>query len=556
MFTIANPTSLPRPWLAHYDAHVPPSLTYPEEILPELFAESCAENAHRIALTFLGKSLRYGQLESSANALACYLAEQGISKGDRVMLLLPNSPQFVIAYYAILKRGAVAVPASPLDTASEVGYKYKNAGAKLIIFLDLLYEQVVSLLQQNPELPAITCDVGDYLPFPKNLLFRVKKKSFGKTLPDFTRANLTTFALALRRFRNRIPEPVALNGDDTAVIIYTGGTTGVSKGVVLSHRALVVNMTQARVWGDLRRDDVGLCVLPFFHGFGLSVGLNLGLSSGSRMVLMPRWNEAQAIRHFERDGITVFAGVPTMYNAILNHKNFAKLKRAKLRGCFVGAAPVPEALKQAFQEKTGGTLIEGYGLTESVTAKCANPLYGQKKEKSIGLPWPDTVMAIIDENGKILPPNQEGEIILHSPDLMTGYWKNPAATSAALKHGWLFTGDIGRMDEDGYFYIVDRKKDLIITGGYNVYPAEVEELLYQHPAVLEACVVGIPDERLGEVGRAFVVAKPGMAVSASELTAFLSGRLIKYKIPREFVFRDALPKSPVGKILRKALKTP
>jgi long-chain acyl-CoA synthetase len=358
-----------------------------------------------------------------------------------------------------------------------------------------------------------------------------------------------------RAYRNRVAETARIAGSDTSVIIYTGGTTGVSKGVVLSHRAMVVNMTQARTWGDLSRDDVGLCVLPFFHGFGLSIGLNLSLSSGAKMVLMPRWDEAQALRHFEKDGITVFAGVPTMYNAILNHRNFAKLKRARLRACFVGAAPVPESLKTAFKEKTGGTLIEGYGLTEAVTAKCANPLYGTKKEKSIGIPWPDTLMAIVDEKtGELLPPGKDGEIILHSPDLMSGYWQNPAATAATIKDGWLYTGDIGRMDEDGYVSIVDRKKDLIITGGYNVYPAEIEDVLYQHPAVLEACVVGVKDERLGEVGRAFVVAKPGMTVTANELKDFLSERLIRYKIPREFVFRDSLPKSPVGKILRKELR--
>ena len=550
-----DPKTIQRPWLKHYDKHVPVSLSYPRESLPELFANSCAENAHRVALQFMGKSIRYGQVEASATAFAAYLTEQGINKGDRVFMMLPNSPHFVIAYYAILKLGAVAVPASPLDTPTEAAYKFSNSGAKLVIFLDLLYDKVSQLLQQNPNTPAVAADVGEYLPFPKNLLFRLKKKSLGRPLPDFTRANLSTFAGVLRAYRKRAAETAQIAASDTAVIIYTGGTTGVSKGVVLSHHAMVVNMTQARTWGDLSKDDVGLCVLPFFHGFGISIGLNLSLSSGGKMVLMPRWDEAQAIRHFEKDSITVFAGVPTMYNAILNHKNFAKLKKAKLRGCFVGAAPVPEALKVAFKEKTGGTLIEGYGLTEAVTAKCANPLYGLKKEKSIGIPWPDTLMVIVDEKtGELLPPGKDGEIILHSPDLMSGYWQNPEATKATIKDGWLYTGDIGRMDEDGYFSIVDRKKDLIITGGYNVYPAEIEDVLYQHPAVLEACVVGIRDDHLGEVGRAFVVAKPGMAVTAEDLKSFVSDRLIKYKIPRQFVFRDSLPRSPVGKILRKELR--
>ncbi len=551
-----DPQSIPRPWLKHYDGHVPETLEYPKESLPELFKASTAKHAHRIAVKFLGKSLSYAQIEKSANAFAAYLAEKGVNKGDRVLLMLPNSPHFIVAYYAILKRGAIVVPASPLDTASEAEYKFRNSGAKLVIFLDLLYEKVSALLQAEPNIPAVAADVGDYLPFPKNMLFRVKKKSLGKPLPDFQRAATVTYASVLKQFHHAAEQPTAvLKGEDTAVIIYTGGTTGVSKGVVLSHFAMAVNMTQAKVWGQISSDDIGLCVLPFFHGFGVSVGLNVSLSSGGKMVLMPRWDEAQAIKHFEKDGITVFAGVPTMYNAILNHKNFAKLKHAKLRGCFVGAAPVPEALKIAFKEKTGGTLIEGYGLTESVTAKCANPYLGVKKEKSIGLPWPDTLMAIIDENsGEILPPGKEGEIILRSPDLMTGYWQNPEATAATIKDGWLYTGDIGKMDEDGYFSIVDRKKDLIITGGYNVYPAEIEDVLYKHPAVLEACVVGIKDEHLGEVGRAFVALKNGTQASGDELKAFLADQLIKYKIPKQFVFRDSLPKSPIGKILRKELR--
>lgn len=551
-----DPKSIPRSWLKHYDPHVPETLEYPKQSLPELFRVSTEKHAQRTAVKFLGKSLSYAQIEKSANAFAAYLESKGIGKGDRVLLMLPNSPHFIIAYYAILKRGAIVVPASPLDTASEAEYKFRNSGAKIIIFLDLLYDKLMDLLRAEPNIPAIVADVSEYLPWPKNFLFRLKKKSLGKPLPDFQRAATITYASVLKQFHHAAAVPtVPLKGEDTAVIIYTGGTTGVSKGVVLSHYAMGVNMTQAKTWGQITPDDIGLCVLPFFHGFGMSVGLNLSLSSGGKMVLMPRWDEAQAIQHFEKDGITVFAGVPTMYNAILNHKNFAKLKRAKLRGCFVGAAPVPEALKITFKEKTGGTLIEGYGLTESVTAKCANPYLGKKKEKSIGIPWPDTLMAIIDENtGEILPAGKEGEIILRSPDLMTGYWQNDEATAATIRDGWLYTGDIGKMDEDGYFSIVDRKKDLIITGGYNVYPAEVEDVLYKHPAVLEACVVGIKDDHLGEVGRAFIALKPGMQTAADELKAFLSEQLIKYKVPREFVFRESLPKSPIGKILRKELR--
>ncbi|MCS6983656.1 MAG: long-chain fatty acid--CoA ligase [Leptospiraceae bacterium] len=551
-----DPKKLPRPWLKFYDKEVPPTLDYPKESLPELFQKSCQENGHKVALKFLGKSLTYAQIERSANAFAHFFSNRGITKNDRVMLMLPNSPHFVIAYYALLKIGAIVVPISPLDTPAEANYKFENSDSKLLVYLDLLHEKVSDILQKYSALTAVVADVAEFLPFPKNMLFRLRKKTLKKPLPDLTRPNTFTFGQVLRQYlhENTFPTASIDPQKDPAVIIYTGGTTGVSKGVVLSHYALVVNMTQAKYWGHLEKSDVALNVLPFFHGFGLSIGLNLCLAHGGSMILMPRWDAGQALRHFEKDGVTVFAGVPTMYLDMLHHKNFAKLKKARLKGCYVGAAPVPESLKKAFHEKTGGILIEGYGLTEAVTAKCANPYLGPKKEKSIGIPWPDTVMAIVDDKGNLQRIGKEGEIILHSPDLMMGYWKNPDATKKTIRGGWLFTGDIGKMDKDGYFYIVDRKKDLIITGGYNVYPAEVEEVLYTHPAVREAVVIGVPDERLGEVPKAFLVLKEGTSVTEEEIRNFCKQKLIHYKVPRYVEVRESLPKSPIGKILRKELK--
>lgn len=551
-----DPKKMPKPWLKFYDKEVPHSLEYPQESLPELFRKSCEENRHKIALKFLGKSMTYGQIEKSANAMAHFFSDKGISKGDRVLLMLPNSPHFVIAYYGLLKVGAIVVPISPLDTPPEAEYKFENSDSKLIVYLDLLHEKVEGILQKYSALTAVVADLSEFLPFPKNHLFRIKKKTLGKPLPNLGRANTFTFGQVIRQYHGRgeFPQVEIRPKEDPAVIIYTGGTTGVSKGVVLSHFALVVNMTQARYWGHLEKSDVALNVLPFFHGFGLSIGLNLCLAHGGTMILMPKWDAGQALKHFEKDGVTVFAGVPTMYNDMLHHKNFARLRKARLKGCYVGAAPVPESLKQVFHEKTGGILIEGYGLTEAVTAKCANPYLGPKKEKSIGIPWPDTVMAIVDEKGNLVKTGKEGEIILHSPDLMMGYWKNPKATKETIRKGWLFTGDVGKMDKDGYFYIVDRKKDLIISGGYNVYPAEVEEVLYSHPAVKEAVVIGVPDERLGEVAKAFIVLKEGQKVTEEDIRQFCKQKLIAYKVPKHVEFRKELPKSPIGKILRKELK--
>ncbi len=539
-------------WEKHYDEHVPSKLEYPQHSIGELFERSAEIHASRTAVHFMGRDVSYAEIDRAASAIARFLTGSGIRPGDRVLLLLPNTPHFVAVYFAIMKIGAVVVPASPLDTAPEIQYKAENSGAKAGFFLDLLYENMA------PSIPLLTicvgCDLSDYLPFPKNWLFPLKKRTLGRTLPRYSE-RLVRYRDVLRNHRGGPYAAVNADPEALAVIIYTGGTTGVSKGVMLSHRALAVNMTQARTWGAVTQDDVNLCALPFFHGFGMSIGLNTTFISGGKMILMPRWDPADAIRHFEKSGVTLFAAVPTMYNSILNHEDFQKMKKARLRGCYVGAAPVPESLKEEFFRRTGGVLIEGYGLTEAVTAKSANPYRGTKKEKSIGIPWPDTEFRIVDEaTGRPVGPGVEGEIILRSPDLMMGYWENPEATAEVLRDGWLYTGDIGRMDEDGYFYIVDRKKDLIISGGYNVYPSEIEELLYRHPAVLEVCVIGIRDPHKGEVPRAYVVLREGAAADEDSLISFLESQLIKYKIPRSFVFKESLPKSPIGKILRKELR--
>ncbi|MCB1166907.1 MAG: AMP-binding protein, partial [Leptospiraceae bacterium] len=387
-------------------------------------------------------------------------------------------------------------------------------------------------------------------------LFSLRKRFLPVKLPQYKKLGdgCIRYKEILSRFSTKMRHSCEqLKSEDLAVLIYTGGTTGVSKGVMLSHYALIVNLTQASNWGQVGPEDSYLCVLPFFHGFGMSIGLNTSLVHGARLELMPRWDVRQTIRHMASGKVTLFAGVPTMYVAILNHPDFKKLSGTKLRGCYVGAAPVPESLKEEFHRKTGGILIEGYGLTEAVTAKSANPMNGLKKEKSIGIPWPDTIFQIVDDEGRPLPPNEPGEIRMQSPDLMMGYWENPEATSECMRDGWLYTGDIGYMDSDGYFYIVDRKKDLIISGGYNVYPSEVEEVIYSHEDVLEASVIGIPDAKKGESVKAFVVTVSGSHLNETALTEYLAARLIKYKLPASIEFRESLPKSPIGKILKKEL---
>ncbi|MCE9596942.1 MAG: long-chain fatty acid--CoA ligase [Spirochaetia bacterium] len=537
------------PWLNQYDPGVSHHLDYPMESIPELFKQATLKYPDRTCVSFLGTHIRFSEIEASASTLAEHLAVSGVQPGDRVFLLLPNMPQFVVAYYAVLKCGGVVVPASPLDTASEINHKVRDSGAVGAIYLDLLFKNMEASLSLVKF--SISCDLRDCLSPLKRFLLGIRMKFMKHPKPGSRSTQYRQILSSKIKSPNVTVKPAY---DSLATIMYTGGTTGVSKGVMLSHKALVANMTQAKAWGQVTSEDRALCALPFFHGFGLSIGLNTTFTSGGCMILMPRWDVRVAIRHIAKDRITLFAGVPTMYVAMTHHADFAKLKSAHLRGCFVGAAPVPENLKQTFQSKTGGTLIEGYGLTEAVTAKSANPYLGQKKLKSIGIPWPDTQFRIVDEKGESVSAGIQGEIIIRSPDVMMGYWQNESATSEVLRDGWLYTGDIGWMDEQGYFYIVDRKKDLIISGGYNVYPTEIEEVLYSHPAVLEACVIGVPDEKMGELPVAYVVLKENQKTTQEELIGFLRQHLIQYKVPRHFEFRGSLPKSPIGKILRKELK--
>jgi long-chain acyl-CoA synthetase len=546
----------PYPWLAQYDAFVPPHLEYPEQSIPHLFQRATKTHGDKVALDFMGYAVTYRDLEIGATRIANHLTQLRVKPGDRVFLLFPNTPHFVLAYYGVLKCGAVAVPASPLDTATEVEYKVKDSQSKVVFFLDLLYGSIKGLLQNPHVVQFIAGDLADYLPFPRKLLFAVKKKTMGRELPDCRASS------KLARFKDVVSGGAEdevqfeTRPDELAVILYTGGTTGLSKGVMLSHRALVVNQEMTKAWTDLSDADVQLCVLPFFHGFGLSVGLHLGLIHGLKLVLVPRFDPKMVLRSIEKCGVTILTGVPTMYIAMLRHPSFRKLRKARLRGCFVGAASVPESLKAQFHDKTGGVLIEGYGLTEAVTAKAANPYKGTKKPRSIGLPWPDVVFKIVDpDTGVELGPGKKGELILKSPDIMMGYWKNEEATRAAIRDGWLYTGDIARMDEDGYFYIVDRKKDLIISGGYNVYPTEVEEVLFQLHQVEQACVIGVPDDYKGEVPKAYLVLKPGQRLTKEEVRQYLEKRLIHYKIPKHYEFRDRLPTSSIGKVLRKELRT-
>ncbi|MBL8022177.1 MAG: AMP-binding protein [Leptospirales bacterium] len=442
------------PWLANYDPGVLHHLDYPLKSLHEVFQESAQAYADNTCISFFGSHITYAQVEKDSNDLAHRLVAAGVKPGDRVLLLLPNSPQFVISYYAVLRCGAVVVPANPLDTAQQIQYKIKDSECSAAIYLDILFKNISPSLELLST--SISCDFRDYLSFFQRFVLGLKMRFMKHPMPG-------SRSLDFRRLLAQENSPpgftVSRSTEDLAAIVYTSGTTGIPKGVMLSHKALVTNMIQYKAWAQVASTDVSLCALPFFQGSGMSLGLNATFTSGGCMVLMPRWEVGHAIEHLRKGGVTLFAGVPNMYEAMVHHPDFGKLTRTKLRGCFVGTATLSEDLKQSFHSKTGAAIVEGYGLTETVSAKSSSPYQGLKKLKSIGIPWPDTQFRIVDEKGQDVSAGQSGEIIIRSPDIMMGYWKNEAATKEAVRDGWLYTGDIGYMDEDGYFCIVKRKKE-------------------------------------------------------------------------------------------------
>ncbi len=547
-----SPIHPDRPWLRHYDDDVPAHLDYPAIPLYKLLDDSAARQPEQPCINFFGKRLSYAAIKEGSDRLAASLQRLGVQPGDRVALLLPNSPQFVIAYYAILKAGAVVTPLNPLYTERELVFHLSDSGCQTAITIPLFLKKVTALVEQTPLQRVIYTRVADYLPFPMNLGSRLQEQG---QMRGVDKAAVIHLASLLAAPPPAGWQPVAVDPDSLAVLIYSGGTTGVAKGIMLSHYALTANAYQLRAWVNLDAEGRILAVLPLFHGFGMSVTMNGPLLVGGEIIAMPRFQAENVLKAIEEWKPTFFIGVPAMFGAFNSVATLDKYNLRSVKGIFVGAAPLTQTIKEQFEALSGARLIEGYGLTESVTAIMANPYQGQHKIGSIGLPFPDVEMKIValDGTGE-LPPGEAGEIVLRSPTLMLGYYQQPDATAEALRAGWLYTGDVGRMDEEGYFYITDRKKELIIVGGFNVFPREVDEVLMQHPKVLEAAAIGVPDERLGERVRACVVLREGEAATAEEIIAFCRQRLVAYKAPAEVEFRTTLPKSMIGKVLRRELR--
>jgi long-chain acyl-CoA synthetase len=541
-----------RNWLAHYDPWVPQSIPYPSIPIFQLLEDTASKHPQAPCTRFFGRRIAFVEMQELATRFAAAARRLGVRQGDRVVLLLPNSPQFLIAYYGSLMAGAVVVPLNPLCSERELIFHLNDSGAQLAVTVPLFLPKLAALIGKTPLRTAICAPLCDFLPFPLNLLQGLQE---WHCLRGLRPSGVVQLSALLREKAPPDFRPAQPDVHDLAVLIYSGGTTGVAKGIMLSHFNVVANAHQVAMWAGIGEKERLLAVLPLFHGFGMSVTMNAPVLRASEIVLLPRFSARSVVQAIEKTRPSFLIGVPTMFVALSNLPRIEKHDLSSLQGIFVGAAPLTRAIKDDFETKTGGRMIEGYGLTEAVTAIMANPYKGTHKVGSIGVPFPDVDAKIVSlEDGSDLPPGELGEIVVRGPVVMKGYYKQPEATRQTLVDGWLLTGDIGYVDDDGYFYITDRKKDLIIVGGFNVFPREVDELLYQHPKVKEGITIGLPDAYKGERIKVFIVLKEGEMASEQEMIDYFKQRLTPYKVPSEVEFRQDLPKSIIGKILRRELR--
>jgi long-chain acyl-CoA synthetase len=547
-----------KPWIKNYEEGVPDNINIEKTCLPEFLEKTAREFPDKMALSFQGFTVNYRELNDMANRFSDCLYSFGIRKGDSVAILLPNVIPCVVAYYAIIKLGAIAVMNNPLYSDRELEYQFNNSGAKLLITLDLLGKRMIALRSKTKIKEIIYTSIGDYLPFPKNILFPLvgKKKGLAADVPKAD--NVYRWKDALSKNYVKAPKAV-LSFEDVAMYQYTGGTTGVSKGVMLTHANLSTQVQQVRAWFPKfnKGEEIMLGALPFFHVFGLTVAMNFSIYMGWGDILVPKPQPEQLLEAIGKFRPTFAPLVPTMYIGILNHPNIDKTDMTSIKGCFSGSAPLPVEIIRDFEKKTGSVIVEGFGMTESSPVTHVNPFAGGKRKAgSIGLPISNTESRIVDLNdGKTdLQVGEIGELIVKGPQVMKGYWNMPGETAETIADGWLHTGDIAKMDPEGYFYIVDRKKDMIISGGYNVYPRDVEEVFFEHPKVQEATAIGIPHPTRGESVKVFVVLKEGETATKEELIEHCKKSLATYKLPTEIEFRKELPKTNVGKVLKKNLR--
>jgi long-chain acyl-CoA synthetase len=547
-----------KPWLTHYPPQIPHTIDYPNKTLQQFLQEAASQFPNKIAIHFLGKELTFQEVYKQALKLANYLVKLGLKKGDRVSIMLPNCPQAVISYYGVLFAGGVVVQTNPLYTERELEYQLNDCGAEILITLDLLYPKAVKMKAVTKMKHLIITSIKDYLPFIKKLFYPLVQKKQQQVIVKVKEqedqhlfSNVIAFTEA-KEIEVDI-DPI----EDIALLQYTGGTTGFPKAAMLTHRNLISNTLMGAYWMYQceKGEESILGILPFFHVYGMTAVMNLSIMQGYKMILLPKFEPETTLKTIQKLKPTLFPGAPTIYIALLNHPKLKNYDLSSIKACISGSAPLPVEVQEKFEAVTGGKLIEGYGLTEASPVTHANFLWdGERVRGSIGVPWPDTEAKIISlETGEEAKVNEIGELIVRGPQVMKGYWNQPIETEAVLRDGWLYTGDLGYMDERGYFFVVDRKKDMIIASGYNIYPREVEEVLYEHPKVKEVVVIGVPDAYRGETVKAFIVLKEGQECSEEELHSFMRSRLAAYKVPRIYEFRKELPKTAVGKILRRVL---
>ena len=548
-----------KPWLKHYDEGVKQTLEYPAEPLFYFLEESARKYPDRACTIFKGAEISYKEMNDLTDRIAAAITDLGIKKGDRVGIFMPNTPQFVMVYFGILKAGGVVVATNPLYTPPEIEHQASDAGIELMFVMSNFYKTIKKAQPNTKIKKMVVTNLKETLSPLIRVLFTVAKEKKGGHRVDLEDGDIW-FQDLIAKYKPENRKKIEVKPEDTAIFQYSGGTTGISKGAIAMHKNLVANTLQIMNWMPnlVEGGEVLLMAIPLFHVYGMVAGMSFALGSGTTMVMVPNARDLKdVLDNIKKYKPTIFPGVPTLYNALNNHPDVVsgKYELSSIKACLSGSAPLMRETKERWEELSGGKLFEGYGLSEAPTATHCNPLIGENRTGSIGIPMSDVDCKIIslDDGKTSLAIGEIGELILSGPQVMKGYHNMPTETENTLRNGWLYTGDIARMDEDGYFYIVDRKKELIKPGGYQVWPREVEEALSANPKIVEAGVAGIPDPYRGETVKAWIVLKPGETMTLDEVKAWCKERLAAFKVPTHVEFRNELPKTTVGKILRREL---
>jgi long-chain acyl-CoA synthetase len=551
-----------RPWFKFYEKEIPRAIDYPESTIPDLLDAAASRFPDKIAVRFFvapnlpAATMTYAQLRDATKRFATGLFQLGVRKGDRVGLMLPNCPQFIVAFYGILRLGAIAVNTNPLYVSREMKHQFADAGCETVILLNTFFPRLREVHAATQVRRVIVVDIASPYAWPLRQLIHLGQRKHGEYVTVKPQSDIFYFERLIEHYPPT-PPGADLKSSDVALFQYSGGTTGIPKAAMLTHRNLVANTLQVGAWFTKKEEgkETFLCAIPFFHVYGMTAGMIFGSAIGAELVVIPRPRPVDnVLAAIQKTHPTIFPGVPTLYAAINNHPNVRDYDLRSIKFCISGAAPLPMEVAEQFERITGGTLVEAFGMSELSPASHCNPLYGTRKAGSIGVPLPDTDSKIVDmETGADLPPGKEGEMVVKGPQMMLGYWGRPEETANMIRDGWLHTGDVGKMDEDGFFYIVDRMKDMIAASGLKILPREVEEVLFMHPKVLDAVVAGVPDDYRGETVKAFIVLKDGVEASAVEIMEFCRLHMASFKVPTLVEFRKELPKTLVGKVLRRVL---